>query len=414
MMKKRILSVALVFVLLFSVSASALDLSAGGACSMDFDTGEVYYSKNGNMQMTPASLTKIMTLYIVFEKMEEGAFTESTMVPISGNAAYLSRTGDASNIPLTAGKSLSVGTLIDAMVIVSACASCTAIAEYISGSEAEFANLMNDTAAKLGIEAYFTDSSGLSNYNLISPIGMAKLVREFITKYPRILDYTKKKSEKINGSTYSSTNKLIRANGSHYYIGADGFKTGTTSRAGNCLAATAKRGDTRIITVSMKSNGDWARYTDAKKLLDEGFYRAEYLGAHVFSTDIVTYINGYEIPCYYALGRRQALCITAENLKNYGFDTSYDADTQTLYVTQNREKQFTPISEAKVTPGLPLHKTFDQPDLKVVLVKDGQNIPLNIAISLNGLCCISVDELGSHYTKTWDDATRVVQLYTVE
>lgn len=412
MMKKRICAIALVLIFVISAAAQAVDLNARGACSMNVETGEIYYSKNAEVPMTPASLTKIMTLFVVFEKMEEGVFNEATLVPISENAAKLSRDGEATNIPLTAGEYLSVGTLIDAMVIVSACASCTAIAEFISGSEQEFSNLMNQTAAELGIEAYFTDASGLSDYNLISPKGVAQLVSVFVQKHPKILEYTSKASEYINGKKYKNTNKLLNSTTDYYYSGVDGFKTGTTTLAGRCLVSTAKKDDTRIVTVVMKSGSDYYRYSDSRKLLDDAFYRAEYVGGNVFSTDIRTYINGIEIPCYYALGKKQALCITAENLNFYGFDTHYDSQSQTLYISENPEKEISFVTEEKVTPGLPLHKTYKQHDLKAVFVRDGKEIPMKIVISLNGQCAISFDELGALFTKTWDDETRTANIYT--
>ena len=207
MIKKRILSLVLVFMMLFAVSANALELNAGGACSINFETGEVYFEKNADVLMTPASLTKIMTLYIVFEKMAAGEFTEETLIPISSYAASISRGGDATNIPLTAGYSLPMGSLIDAMTIVSACACCTVVAEYISGSEETFAALMTKTAHDMGIEAYFYDASGLSDDNLISPKGVAQLMRNFIAKYPEILKYTSKTQAVINGKKYDSAEK---------------------------------------------------------------------------------------------------------------------------------------------------------------------------------------------------------------
>lgn len=413
MMKKRICALVLIFVLLCAVSANALELNAQGACSLNFETGEIYYEKNADVLMTPASLTKIMTLYIVFEKMAAGEFTEDTLIPISENAAKLSRGGDATNIPLTAGYSLPMRSLIDAMTTVSACACCTVVAEYISGSEEAFAQLMTQTAQEMGIEACFYDASGLSDDNLISPKGVAQLVQAFIAKHPEILEYTSKTSAVINGKKYDSTNRLLPLKKTdYYYSGADGFKTGTTTRAGKCLAATAAREGARVISVAMKTESNYYRYTDSRKLLDDAFYKALYLGGSIFSTDIRAYINGMEIPCCYKMFGTQELCITAEQLNFYGFDTHYDEETHTLYISENMQKELVPVVCEKLEAGIPEHKIYKHPELKAALVKDGEQFPLETVVSLGGQCAISFDELGSHYSKTWNGETRTAEIFT--
>lgn len=413
MMKKRILALALIFVMLFAVSANALELNAKGACSINCETGEIYYEKNADVLMTPASLTKIMTLYIVFEKMAAGEFTEETLIPISSHAASISRGGDATNIPLTAGYSLPMRSLIDAMTIVSACACCTVVAEYISGSEEAFAQLMTQTAAQMGIEAYFYDASGLSDDNLISPKGVAQLVRTFIEKYPRILEYTSKTAVVINGKKYDATNRLLPIKKTEYYYGgADGFKTGTTTKAGKCLAATALRDGSRVISVAMKTDSNYYRYTDSIKLLDDAFYHALYLEKNMFDTDIRAFINGMEIPCSYKMFGTQELCITAEQLNFYGFNTAYDAQTHTLYISENPQKELAPIECVKGASGTPLHTIYEHPDLKAVLIKDGAEHTLKTVVSLGGQCAISFDELGAYYTKLWNNDTRQAEIFT--
>ncbi len=405
---KKITSILLILIFLISFPAHALNLSATGACTMDFETGEVFYEKNADAPMTPASLTKIMTLYIVYEEMEKGTLTPETLIPISYNAAH-PKDPDATNIPLTVGELLPLSTLIDAMAIVSACGCCTAIAEYLSGSEDVFATRMNETAAQMGINAYFTDASGLSDYNLITPKGVATLIREFVKKHPQILEITKKQTVYIKGKKYEATNLLLPG-GKKFYEGTDGFKTGTTTRAGKCIAATAQRGDTRIISVSMKSSTNALRYSDATALLDSAFARADFLNTNLFETDIRAFVNGAEIPCCYALGRKKALCITAENLNSYGFDTYYDAGVSILYIYENENKEITPLSITKNTAGNPLYKIYTLSAPKVVLVKDGQQINLETVFSLNGQCCISLDELGAHFSYTWDGENRTATL----
>lgn len=412
-MRKRILILLLIVSLLLPLNIRAFDVSGKGVCTMDFESGEFIYEKNSDAPMTPASLTKIMTLYIVFEKMAEGAFSKDTAIVISENAAKLSRDSEATNIVLEAGEEIRLETLIDAMVIVSACASCTAVAEYISGSEENFALLMNETASSLGLNAYFTDASGLSDYNLITPRSMAILVREFITKYPDILNYTQKSKVWIKGKEYKNTNQFLDIQSKNYYGGVDGFKTGTTTLAGKCLVSTAVKNGTRVISVLMKAKTNALRYSDSKVLLDSAFERISYLNSNLFSTDIKAYIDGEEIPCCYSLGRKKALCITAENLNFYGFDTQYDSENSTLYIYENDSKEIAPVSAEKMSaPSLPMYKIYEQPLLKIILVKEGQQHCLETVFSLNGQCCISFDEFGKFFSYSWDTDMRTANLTT--
>ncbi len=405
-MKTKIISAVLTLTVLLSITAGAVGITGDGACTMDFESGRVIYEKNADKPLVPASLTKIMTLYVVYEKISDGTLSKDTVVTISPGAARKSQNPEGSNIPLYAGQQMTVDSLINAIVIPSACACASAIAEHISGSEEAFAFLMNQTAAKLGMSVYFTDASGLSDYNRVTPRSFAILVRSFIANYPDILNYTKKTSVTINGHTYKSTNKFININDPYYYSIVDGFKTGTSTMAGSNLIATAQRNGSRIINVVMKANGNAGRYSDSRSLLDYGFGKIEYFTMNMFSTDIRSFIYGNEIPCYYYPGRETALCIVAENLANYGFDVDYDYALSTLYISPNPQKHPTPIHIEKNTPWTPLHRVYYQPWLKVVLIKDNLEYRLNTVHSLNGQCCISIDELGSFFDYSWDDMTR--------
>lgn len=410
---RRLCVLFFVLILLFSQTAQAFDISADGAVTMNYDTGEIYYAKNADSEMVPASLTKIMTLYIVFEKMACGELSEDSLIGVSKSAAEFSRMAGVSNIVLKEGETLTLSTLIDSIAVASACASCTVLAEHISGSEAAFVTLMNQKAAELGIDAFFADASGLSDYNRITPRGVATLVCEFITRYPQILEYTNKTAININGRSYSSRNKLLLSGSDNYfYSGANGFKTGTTTLAGACIAATAQKDGIRIISVSMKSDNDKARYTDAVTLLDSAFDRAMYLNKYMFSTDIKTYIGDDEIPCCYALGQKKALCIIAEELNCYGFDTHYDSGSSTLYIYENPKKALSPLESKRAAFGIPIHQINKHPELKVVFVSDGVHTPLQTVFYLDGQCAISVDELGSILGYTWNDEQRTAHIKT--
>lgn len=410
MLKKKICCLLLAFVLLFTVAANAMDVNSQGAIVINSETGEIYFEKNAYAKMTPASLTKIMTLYIIFEKIAAGEITEDTLIPVSNNAAKLSRTPGATNVPLTAGVSVPLHTLIDSIAVVSACSSCTVIAEYFSGSETYFAAYMTQRARELGIDACFYDASGLSDNNTISPIGIAALVKMLIVNYPDVLKYTSKTSVTINGKTYKSTNLLLEAASSQYsYPGVDGFKTGTTTKAGKCLAATAVKNGVRVISVVMNASTNHYRYEDSQKLLDKAFSEAEYINRNLFSTDIRAYINNTEIPCTYKYTGTSGIMVLTEDLETYGFDMIYDEATNILYITENAMEEVVPIAEEKIQTVIP-QRQITPTETKVCLVKDTITTELaNIVLTDRGMA-ISLDELGMFYEKTWDNDTRAVHL----
>lgn len=283
----------LVLLLAFLLSQMALaapapqepSVTAASAIVMDYDTGEVLYEKDADTMRVPASMTKVMTAYIIFEELEAGNLTLDTMVPISAANAQKSRDGSnyPASVPLTAGSSVSVDTLLKLIMIPSASASCIVMAEYISGSEAAFVQRMNETAQRLGMTAEYENCHG-AHVHYLTARSQAILVRAFIDRFPQILNYTSLTGVTFNGKWYPNTNKLLP--GLDYaYDGVDGFKTGTISAAGYCLSATAVKNGRRIISVVMKSSNDRTRHTDSAALLDYGFAMLEYQSPY----DDVTY-----------------------------------------------------------------------------------------------------------------------------
>ena len=412
MIKKRLTALLMLIVMLLPICGQAVDISAEGGCTINFETGEFIYEKNADTPMTPASMTKVMTLYIIFEKLADGSITKDTLIPISENAAYLSRTSGYTNIPLTAGESLSVETLIKAIVIVSACASCTAIGEYFCGSEAEFAKLMNQKAAEIGLNAYFTDASGISNYNTITPRSMAYLTYLFIKNHPDILSYTSLKTASINGKKYSSTNLLLSPGSKHYYSGADGFKTGTTRKAGNCLVSTAKKDGVRIINVVMKSSTNDSRYTDTLKLFKNAFSDPDYRTDYLYATDMRTYIDGFEIPCCYFYGSGQGLYVVLDNLNSFGFDIKYDQEASILYIQKDPDKEIYTMIPGDLSPGTPMYKILGKSPAKVILVTENSQYEISSAFTLNGMTAVSLDEISLYFSSSWDENTRQKHIYT--
>ena len=273
---KRLSALATALLLVVSLlpvpagAAQAPGIYATSAIVIDCDTGETLYEKNADVMRSPASMTKIMTAYIIFEELEAGAFTLDTMVPISRENARISRNSSyPMAVPLPSGGEVSVDTLLRLILIPSASASCIVMAEYIAGTEEAFVERMNATARELGMSAAFENSHGAFPHDTTAR-SIAILVREFIHRFPQVLEYTALPSVRFNGRTYENTNKLLT---DYDYPGCDGFKTGTISAAGYCLAATAVGDGHRIISVVMNSNSDAHRHTDSAALLDYGFAR---------------------------------------------------------------------------------------------------------------------------------------------
>lgn len=269
-----------------TLAISSVSITASSAIILDYDTGEVYYTKNADEMRVPASLTKIMTAYIIYQELEKGNLTKDTPITVSATAAKMSRNNDyPMAVPLTQGAAYSVDTLLKLIMIPSASASCYAMAEHISGSEAAFVARMNDTAKELGLNANFANCHG-AKVHYITARSIASLIRTFIQKYPDIINYTSMKSVTFNGTTYNNTNKLMST---YYYEGVDGFKTGTIPASGYCLSATAVQNGRRIITVVLNSTSTETRHTDSQKLLKYGFEQLNIRDAARNNTSLSVY-----------------------------------------------------------------------------------------------------------------------------
>lgn len=244
---------------------TALDINAKSVVLMEPHTGEVLYAKNENEKLAPASVTKIMSLLLVMEAIENEKMTLETEVSTSEHAASMG----GSQIWLEVGETMSVDELLRASVIASANDATVALAEAIAGSEEAFVDMMNQRAAELGMKnTTFVNACGLDADNHLTTgldvaiMASALIKHELIKKYSTVwMDALRNgESELVN------TNKLVR-----YYKGATGLKTGTTSKAGCCVAATAERDGMELVAVVMGSENSNDRFAGAKKLLDHGF-----------------------------------------------------------------------------------------------------------------------------------------------
>ena len=244
--------------------AAAPSVAAYSAVVMDGDTGAYYYEKDADTMRAPASMTKLMSAYVIFEEIDAGRISYDSVVTISAHGAAVAHTAGYSNVPLNQGEQYTVDTMLKLMLLPSACGACSSMADYISGSESAFAARMNEVGASIGMNCNFKNSHGAVNH-YVTPRSMAILAYNFVKKHPDILRYTSLRTFTIKGRTYSNTNHFLN---STPYEGVDGMKTGTSSAAGSCITVTAQRNGRRLVVVVMHSAD---RYGDGRKLLDYGF-----------------------------------------------------------------------------------------------------------------------------------------------
>lgn len=272
---KKIISVLLCFLMVIPLSVVAFaenntlaeSLSAKSAVLMEMSSGEILFSKNPDEKLPPASITKIMTLLLVMEALDSEKITLEETVTASKNAS--SKGG--SQIWLKEGEQMTVHELIKATAIASANDACTALGEHIAGSEAEFVAMMNNRAKELGMNnTNFENCSGLDDTaeNHYSTARDVAIMSCELMKHERIKEYTTTWMDSLrDGETQLvNTNKLVR-----FYDGTTGVKTGTTSKAGYCVSASANRNGMELIAVVLGSDNSTERFEDAKKMLNWGF-----------------------------------------------------------------------------------------------------------------------------------------------
>ena len=255
------------------VSDTPVQTEAPSAILMEISTGEVLYDKNSQEQRSPASITKIMTLLLIFEELESGNLKMEEEVITS---AYAKSMG-GSQVFLEEGEKQTVETMIKCIVVASGNDASVAMAEHIAGSESEFVKKMNDKAEKLGmVHTHFEDCCGLtdSSNHYTSAQDVAIMSRELIRRFPKILEYSSIWMENITHVTaqgskefcLTNTNKLVRS-----YDGCVGLKTGSTSTAKYCVSAAAKRDNIMLLAVVMGAPDHKVRFKDAAAMLNYGF-----------------------------------------------------------------------------------------------------------------------------------------------
>ncbi len=249
---------------------TTLDIKAKSAILIEKNTGEILYEMNADEQLPPASITKIMSLLLIMEAIDQNKMTLEDILTASEHACSMG----GSQIWLEPNEPMSVDDLLKAAVIASANDATVVLGEHIAGSEEGFVAMMNQKAADLGMtNTHFENATGLDAEGHVSTAHDVAIMSAELIKYDLIKNYSTVWMDTLRDgeSELVNTNKLVR-----FYEGTTGLKTGTTSGAGYCLSATAERNGLELVAVIMAGDTSQDRFNGAKKLLDFGFANYEY------------------------------------------------------------------------------------------------------------------------------------------
>ena len=269
---KKITLILLISILFIPniVKANELDITpnAKSAILIDSNTGEILYQKNKDQKTSIASLTKMMGLILIFEKIDNGSLKTSEILTTSKNAKEMGGT----QIWLEEGEKISVDDLLKGITMASANDAMVLMAERVSGTEQEFVKEMNKKARQLGLKnTNFVNCTGFDEKGAYSTANDTALIAKELLKHKKIINYTSKYESYIRENTDNktwivNTNKLVK-----FYKGVDGLKTGYTDEAGSSLAVTALKENLRLIAISFGYNDTNTRNNEAKAMLDYGF-----------------------------------------------------------------------------------------------------------------------------------------------
>lgn len=268
-LKKLFTLAAGISFLSLAANAHAFETKARNAILMDYETGAYLFAKNHEEMIPPASMSKLMTVYVLLSKIKEGEisledkFTVSEKAWRKGGAA-----SGGSTMFLKIGQEVKVEDLIKGIIIQSGNDACITVAENIAGSEEEFAALLNETAEKIGLKnAHFVNATGLPHpEHRISVEDLAKLARRIIKEFPEFYHVFKEKEFTFNGIKQGNRNPLL-----YSLKGSDGLKTGHTDEAGHCLTGSVVRGDRRLIEVITGLSSNKERAEESESLMTWGF-----------------------------------------------------------------------------------------------------------------------------------------------
>lgn len=272
MKKGIVLLLGILIMLPCRVGALNLAENAKSAILIEASTGTIIYEKNSHEKLAPASMTKMMSMLLIVESIEDGKLSWNQMITTSENASSMG----GSQILLETGEKMSVEDLFKGIAVASGNDAVVALSEAVAGTEEEFVNMMNQRAKELGLEdTNFKNPHGLDTANhYTSAYDMAMIAKELV-RHEKVLEFTSiyedyLREDQENKVWLVNTNKLVK-----FYDGMDGLKTGYTKEAGYCLTATAKRGDTRFITVVMGEEDTKTRNSETTSMMDYAFGQYE-------------------------------------------------------------------------------------------------------------------------------------------
>lgn len=252
-------------VVVFAEGNTDLGLNAKSAILMEESTGNILYENNPDERLPIASVTKVMTMLLIMEAVDSGKINLDDMVTVSENAMSYG----GSTMFLETGEQLTVNDMLKGIAVASANDGCVAMAEHLAGNESAFVDIMNEKAKELGMEnTHFMNTNGLDEDDHYSSARDVAIMSRELMKHETIFNYTSIWMDTLRGGKFqlANTNKLIR-----FYDGANGLKTGSTSKALCCLSAAAKRNDMQLIAVVLGAPTSAERFASAKSLLDYGF-----------------------------------------------------------------------------------------------------------------------------------------------
>lgn len=252
-------------VVVFAEGNTDLGLNAKSAILMEEATGNILYESNPDERLPIASVTKVMTMLLIMEAVDSEKISLDDMVTVSENAMSYG----GSTMFLETGEQLTVNDMLKGIAVASANDGCVAMAEHLAGSESAFVDMMNEKAKELGMEnTHFMNTNGLDEDDHYSSARDVAIMSRELMKHETIFNYTSIWMDTLRGGKFqlANTNKLIR-----FYDGANGLKTGSTSKALCCLSAAAKRNDMQLIAVVLGAPTSAERFASAKSLLDYGF-----------------------------------------------------------------------------------------------------------------------------------------------
>lgn len=441
---KRILAILMIVpVLMMTIFAAPgavsaeedLGLRVDAAILIDADTGQILYGKNEDATLGIASMSKMMTEYLLFEAIEEGRITWEQEYTVSDYAYAVSQDRRLSNVPLRNGEKYTIRELYEALAIYSANAATIGIAETLAGSETKFIKLMDEKAQELGLKDYkFVNSTGLNNSylqgmhpqgtgendeNVMPAKSVALLAYHLLKDYPEVLEATsvpKKVFREGTSDAIQMDNWNFMLPGLVYeYEGVDGLKTGTTDLAGHSFTGTAKRGETRLIAVVLKAvdekgNGSYkARFDAARSLFDYGFnqfVKAEILTAdHAFKGNEALPVNkGEEKEVKIGLTEPVTMLVKSADQDKYTAEFVADESKLKGGELEAPVKEGTSVGKANIVhaDGQPVYGNVDgTPASFDVVTKE--------AVEKAGWFSLTLQAIGDFFAGIWDKSTEWVK-----